>query len=272
MAAAGVSGADRDDLLSVRDELRDSPTLARLVAALRAGMGAVAPALAWPDLTDPHMYPWALLSVVPDTFAYHRRYGFPDTRVRASLADLGRQLDLGRRANGRFGLPPGAGSWLTLHYRGLLVQFDRLQFQRVRRPDSFPDRYVLDVHIPASGPLRPDLVDADFEAARSNYLDRYPESDYGYATCDSWLLDGQLAEYLPEGSNILAFARRFQPFPDIPPADPDDAKVLGHVFGRSPEAGDWDRLPQETTLQRAVITHLRAGRHWYFRPGWCALG
>jgi hypothetical protein len=26
-------------------------------------------------------------------------------------------------------------------------------------------------------------------------------------------------------------------------------------------------LPQRTALERAIVTHLQAGRHWYFRPG-----
>jgi hypothetical protein len=29
-----------------------------------------------------------------------------------------------------------------------------------------------------------------------------------------------------------------------------------------------DVLPRETTLQRAIVTHLRANGHWYNRTGW----
>ncbi len=29
-----------------------------------------------------------------------------------------------------------------------------------------------------------------------------------------------------------------------------------------------DRLPQRTTLQRAIVTRLRQGGHWYNRTGW----
>jgi hypothetical protein len=29
-----------------------------------------------------------------------------------------------------------------------------------------------------------------------------------------------------------------------------------------------DELPQQTTLQRAIVAHLRAGGHWHSRTGW----
>jgi hypothetical protein len=30
-------------------------------------------------------------------------------------------------------------------------------------------------------------------------------------------------------------------------------------------------LPQRTTLERAIVGHLRAGEHWRNRTGWLAL-
>ena len=29
-----------------------------------------------------------------------------------------------------------------------------------------------------------------------------------------------------------------------------------------------DELPQRTTLERAIVAHLRAGKHWRNRTGW----
>ena len=39
------------------------------------------------------------------------------------------------------------------------------------------------------------------------------------------------------------------------------------VFG-VPAADDLDALPQETTLQRALVRHLRDGKHWTGGVGW----
>ena len=88
--------------------------------------------------------------------------------------------------------------------------------------------------------------------------------------CNSWLLDDQLARYLPEDSNILGFQRRFR-VPDEAPVSDGDLTILKFVFDR-PETplrpGELDALPQRTTLERAVVGHLRDGGHWYSRAGW----
>ena len=86
-------------------------------------------------------------------------------------------------------------------------------------------------------------------------------------TCGSWLMDEQLAEYLPSDSNILRFQRRFTIDSGWSVQGDDD--VVRFVFGQLPDT--LDELPQRTTLQRAVVQHLRDGRHWYIRQGWLAL-
>ncbi len=45
-----------------------------------------------------------------------------------------------------------------------------------------------------------------------------------------------------------------------------DADVLRFVFHRI--APSVDDLPQRTTLERAIVAHLRAGKHWLDRTGW----
>jgi len=67
---------------------------------------------------------------------------------------------------------------------------------------------------------------------------------------------------LPADSNIVRFQRRFEP---VPGWREGDADVLRFVFGRL--GGDLDRLPQDSALQRAIVAHLRAGRHWRTRTG-----
>ncbi len=85
------------------------------------------------------------------------------------------------------------------------------------------------------------------------------------ATCSSWLLDAQWAEYLPAGSNILHFQRRFQP---VRWWD-DDRALMTFVFGR--QYRDAEEVPRRTTLERAIADHLRAGRHWRGVLGWLPL-
>ena len=84
--------------------------------------------------------------------------------------------------------------------------------------------------------------------------------------CYSWLLDDQLAEYLDERSNIIRFQRRFR---IVGEGSNGDAEILRFVFKRI--APDIDELPQRTKLERAIVAHLRAGRHWRNRTGWLPL-
>jgi hypothetical protein len=89
---------------------------------------------------------------------------------------------------------------------------------------------------------------------------------YRVAVCHSWLLDPQLAEYLPPKSNIIQFQRRFQPAYQ---PKPDDHGILRFVFG---QAGiDRASAPRRTRLERAVLDHLDAGRHWHGGAGWTLL-
>jgi GNAT-like C-terminal domain len=125
------------------------------------------------------------------------------------------------------------------------------------------------VHIPDfSGPLTPAACGAAVARAREFFPRHFPEEPCRVAVCGSWLLDPQLAGYLPEGSNIVRFQRRFRLLP-AQGQEPDDATVVGYVFG-DPELAP-EGLPGRTTLERAIGGHLRAGGHWYVRGGWFAL-
>lgn len=92
--------------------------------------------------------------------------------------------------------------------------------------------------------------------------------------CLSWLLDPQLASYLPERSNIVQFQRRFQLMPTMQTAaERADTVMLEYVFDRIHNDAHIDdalltSLPQRSTLERAFVSHLRAGRYWYNRAGW----
>ena len=88
------------------------------------------------------------------------------------------------------------------------------------------------------------------------------------AVCSSWLLDPQLAEYLPASSNIVRFQRRFTLIEDR--AAGDNALTLRFVFGL-PTDLPLDAYPQRTTLERAIIAHIRAGRDWRGGVGWLRL-
>ncbi|MDQ3822086.1 MAG: acyltransferase domain-containing protein [Actinomycetota bacterium] len=231
--------------------------------------------LGWPRLPGTVLYAYVFLAVLARVREWQRRRRIPDDVSWATLADLGRQMRLHRRIHGRSGLEEG--DWLSLHFRGGLFELGRLHFNRGRGEESAealraagaPVRrgdWVLDVHIPAAGLLTPEACDASFAAARAFFARHFPEEPYRIATCRSWLLDPQFAEYLPPESNIVRFQRRFRVLPGGLDAD---VELFRFVFHRTAVA--LDDVPQETTLERAIVAHLRAGRHWQAPTGWLEL-
>jgi hypothetical protein len=192
------------------------------------------------------------------------------------MSDLTQQLTVHRRIFGGGGLH--TQTWLTLAFRGLLFQLGRLQFnldlidydQSVIDAAGAPFKRgdaVIGVHIPERGPMDPEACDASLRWAAEFFPRHFPERECRYATCHSWLLDPQLAEYLRPESNVVRFQRRFTLVPGG--GKDDDAAVFEFVF-RTMKA-DLDSLPQNTTLERAVVSHIRGGRHWQVVPGWLEL-
>jgi GNAT-like C-terminal domain/N-acyltransferase N-terminal domain len=203
-----------------------------------------------------HLYVYTYLALLDDVRGYHREHGVPDDVSWRSLADLGRNLAIDRRMN-REGWPV-MQAWLTLHTRGAIYELGRLQHHR--------GGATIDLHIPESGPLTPEAIDASLDQGRAFFPRHFPDERYTEFACGSWLLDPQLAEYLPEDSNIVRFQRRFALEPYQEPEGLDaDVEVLRFVF-RSLST-PLDQLPRASALQRAIVDHLKAGGHWYWRRG-----
>jgi hypothetical protein len=217
-----------------------------------------------------YFFVYVCLAALADVRRLHARRGIPDDISWATLADLGRNLKRDRRLLGDGGLR--TSRWLTLHFRGSIYELGRLQFNRMRIraahvADAFPDgAAALGVHIPESGPLTPRACDESFASAQPFFARHFPETPTRLGICTSWLLDPQLADYLGPESNIMRFQRRFEL---VGEGFDGDADVLRFVFHRI--APSIEELPQRTTLERAIVAHLRAGKHWRNRVGWLEL-
>ncbi|GGM15913.1 hypothetical protein GCM10012279_37580 [Micromonospora yangpuensis] len=236
--------------------------LDRSIALVRADLGGhgwLPPGPVLPRERGPawrHLYAYAYLALVDVVLGYHRDHGVAEAASWATLADLGRNLAIDRRMRGEGW--PVMQSWLTLHVRGGLYQLGRLQHHR---GDG-----AVELHIPDAGPLTPEAVADSLDQGRAFFPRHFPDESYREFVCGSWLLDPQLAEYLPAESNIVRFQRRFELEPYQPPEGLDpDVEVLRFVFRTL--STPLDRLPRRTALQRAVVDHLAAGRHWHWRRG-----
>ena len=293
----GVQPADRAETLAARPDPDAHPelwwVLDRAYHDLLAGMGSGAPVegfWGWPGLPagtgalGRHLYVWLYLAVLPAARRVHADRGIPDDASWAALAELGREMAGWRRVSGVGGL--GAQWMLPQAVLGAAYDLGRIAFDRgtVERdvasapPGVRPPRRgdaQLNAHVPERGPLVPAACDASFARAREFFPRHFPGEPVARFTCHSWLLDDQLAGYLPESSNIVRFQRRFQLLPEeaggeAPVADGDILELVFHRTHGGPEipASLLGELPQDTTLQRAYVAHLRAGGHWRARTGW----
>jgi hypothetical protein len=280
--ASRLAGADLvafdlrpDDLADLRRELAgltddDRERIARAADRLltRIGDFTIPDSPAFAGCEDepgrpPGLLPLAaLVATAADVrrFQAARRVG----PAESGLRDLGQQLWVHRRTFGSFGLH--AQNWLTCPWSGALVWLGRLQFnvQRLTGPHSWDDadHWVLGTHIPETGPLTPQSVDASFELARGFFADRFPGVRVECFYCSSWLLDPALTDALPVDSNLARFQRRWTLYGD---GVENDDEVVFFVFRR--RGGDLAGLPRDTTLQRAVLDRIDAGGHWHVRSG-----
>jgi hypothetical protein len=271
----------RGTLLADEEAMR---LLGRCVGGLVRDMGQVGKGPHFPFFPPEsgplgrYFYVYVFVAALPYVRAYHRERGIPDDVSRRTLADLGRGMVLHRRRHGVGGvLVPG---WLALHFHGELYQLGRLQFQRARLGERDaagfagvglalrPGEPYLSLHIPDyRGPLSPDACDRSVVLAREFFARHYPDEHYESALCHSWLLDPQLKRYLPEDSNIVRFQELFEVV--YVNDEPEDGLPVRFVFG-DPDL-PVDVLPRRTSVERAVVDHLRVGGHWYAGHGWSAL-
>jgi hypothetical protein len=277
LARLNVTGMDADEAVTALPHRTAQPELWWLLERCRRrlvdDMGGTTFPTPWPRLprelgpVGRYFYVAVLLATLGETRRFHAAHGIPEEVSWASLGDLGEKVRLHRRLYGVGGFDHQ--DWLTLHFRGVLYTLGRLQFNMTTVPAGFTGLTTgapaLGLHVPGTGPMTPEACERSLRAAPA-FFDRHFGIRHQVAVCTSWLLDTQLAEYLPEESNIVRFQRRFHLVPEPVPGDAD---VLRFVF-RSLD-GALGALPQDTALQQAVVAHLRAGRHWFVRSGWVEL-
>ena len=297
LAWLGVPDEDASDVLATLPSPDRAPEwwwcLEREVHRVASTMGEPdAERGTWPAFEGPSEpldrrchFVHAALSVVPFTLAHYAELGVPEDIVRDSLADVARHMGIHRRVHGATGVD--AAWWVTLCLRAEIVDLGRLQYNRFSLgigdesplwypeddaaafgPGFRPGDPCLGVHIPEGSPLSPELVGESLGRAARFFAEHDPVDQRRVATCMSWLLDDQLAEYLPAESNIVSFHRRFEL---VPGWFDGDGEVLQFVFRVAGDWTDFDALPQRSRLERAAVAHLRAGRHWRMRTGWLDL-
>ena len=200
----------------------------------------------------------ALLASAPAVAAFHASRDVPPEVSAATLADLGQQATVHRLVTGGFGV--ATYPWVGGHvWSGALYRLGRLQLDldMAATVDGRGREWVLSTHIPRADRLAPEDVDASFAAAPEFFARHLPEVTPTDVHCLSWLLDPRLPRLMP-GSNLASFQRRWRTYGE--PRNGDDDALF---FAFTRRGGlDLDRLPAQTSLQRALRSVWEAGEHW----------
>lgn len=141
------------------------------------------------------------------------------------------------------------------------LQFEVIDFNREYTLDGYkllPKTKVLNVHIPRTGtPLFPEECQKSYIRAAAFF-----ENEVGkdcFIVCDSWLLNPEHRNILPEKSNIRRFMEQFE---IINHGIYRDNRELWRLFDTKEQ--NPERLPANSTVRRIYINHLKSGG----RVGW----
>lgn len=119
-----------------------------------------------------------------------------------------------------------------------------------------PGRWVLDMHIPAGGKMSPEAVRESMMTAREFFAKYFPDKTAAGFVCWSWIFSPVLDQILPEESNLVKNMHEVYLFPYA--SDPQDG--LGFVFYQ--DNIDLTTAPRKTSVQRAFLDYLLAGKNW----------
>lgn len=288
MGLLGIEDPDRSELLAaipraVADEeiLRAVGEVAELLRA-EAGLRVEVPRLSARADADnalqqrvlPGQGLVAILAhlVATDTVrAFHAARGLDTADSWRALSDLGQQMRVHRAVFGELG--HHTVDWTARNWVGRLYWPGRLQVEPSWDESASPaPRWVLDVHIPATGPLLPGEVDDSFDGAaalaRTCFADLGAGRDpslpvFGHEfTCTSWLLGADIPGLVGPDSNLGSFARRWTL--ERTTEASDDAAFF--VFRTRPPY-DATGFGERTRLERGLKQRLVSGAGWQGAAG-----
>ena len=116
---------------------------------------------------------------------------------------------------------------------------------------------VLGIHIAATGPMDHAACGLSMDLAVPFYTTHFPDRPFKALSCGSWLLDPQFEKYLPAEANIVRFLSEFYLHPH---SHANDEQTYERVFDN--HKMDVNVAPQRSSLQRAIVDHVKAGGRW----------
>lgn len=152
--------------------------------------------------------------------------------------------------------------WIKNHLNFELFKLGRLQFQFYKCNNKlldyslFPFDYgekVIYVHIPQGEKLVYAECVNSLKNAKRFFGEYFPNYDFDYFFCESWLLYGENWQFMNSSSNILQFSTLF----DLVYSVEDDRQAIERIFGKREIIKS--KYEEKTTLQRNAKRFMQNG-------------
>ena len=154
--------------------------------------------------------------------------------------------------------------WLKRHLDMKLFKIGRLQFCMGQMEEDVPSENlskgdnVLEIHIPACGPMTQTVCEESIKMAKEFFKNYYPNFDYKCFTCHSWLLDESLKEILEQSSNIIKFQDMFY----IVSSEKSDA-ILKYIFKWNTTRENLKDMDAVSGFAQKVKNRILSGNDFY---------
>lgn len=168
--------------------------------------------------------------------------------------------------------------WIMHHMNLNIFKIGRLQYQKLfwffKTPYdkngvkiSFGDK-IINMHIPRGEKLDIEACEKSLQMAKEFFAEYFPEFPNDKYMCHSWLLYPHNKDFMPDGSNILKFAKMF----DIVEEKETPQQTYLWLYGvklKNPdlmknkkETGNYgfvEILPKKTSLQKSTVEYIKNG-------------
>jgi len=193
----------------------------------------------------------------------YSQLGIPESILMRTLEDLVISVRRQFLLTGQIGIV--RASALENHLSMKLFRIGRLQFAMTGSYVDIPEKGirkgdpVMDVHIPAGEPMTAKACADAFQEAEAFFVTYFPEYQWQYYTCFSWLLDDTIRPFLKEGSNILKFQKLFEP---VHKREQDSILQFMFKYGLE-DREELRACPAEKDFARKVKEYALAGGVFY---------
>lgn len=216
-----------------------------------------------------HRSPFERLAVVvflmTEKYDSYRKLGISDDIIDDTFQDLTLRAEIYFKQTGKAGITEDDVVWFRHIMNAEIFKIGSIQFQCFRmlyldgpQTEAFymiysdgvkkwlkPGTPVINCHIQQGADLSDESVTQSFDQACKFFKRYFPEKNYSYFLCYSWLLYPPMTTNLPLDSHIRNFAGRFQ----IIGTCTDTEQAMGNLFTEG-ESGK-----QETCLQQMARLH-----------------